>query len=132
MQFPASMQPTHARMEYVQDPSTSSDSKIFAPLNPVISRNFKVVDTIMETPSASLPNAAYQQYYNVPDFLAPFQGLGAMSNDIKDLLPLECRAAFDEAVSKEDQWKTKWGPEAQVSRRRAPVIDTAIVPYSKM
>lgn len=126
------MQPTHARMEQVQDSSAPTDSQVFAPLNPVIPRNFRVIDYIMETPPASLPNLAYQQNYNVPDFLAPFQGLGAMSDDIKDLLPPECRKAFDEALSNENEWKSKWGPEADVSHRRPPIIDAAIVPYSKM
>lgn len=132
LQFPASMQPTHARMNLVEDSSAPTSSNVFAPLNPVISRNFKVVDTIMETPPASLPSSAYQQNYNVPDFLAPFQGLGAMSDDIKDLLPPECRTALDAALSKEIEWKARWGPEAEVAHRRAPVIDAAIVPYSKM
>ncbi|KAK6067209.1 nuclear localization protein [Seiridium cupressi] len=132
LQFPASMQPTHARFEQIQDSSAPTDSKVFAPLNPVIPRNFKVIDTIMETPPASLPSSAYQQNYNVPDFLASFQGLGAMSDEIKDLLPPECRKAFDEAVAQESEWKAKWGPEAEMGHRRLPVIDAAIVPYSKM
>jgi chromatin structure-remodeling complex protein RSC7 len=126
------MQPTHARIEQVQNSSAPTDSKVFPPLNPIIARNFKVVDYIMETPPASLPNSAYQQNYNVPDVLAPFQGLGALSDEIKDLLPPECRAAFDEAVAKENDWKSKWGPEAEVTHRRQPIIDAAIVPYSKM
>lgn len=132
MQFPASMQPTHARIEQVVDSSAPTNSKRFTPLNPVIPRNFKVVDTIMETPPASLPNSAYKQSYNVPDFLAPFQGLESVSNEIMDLLPPECRKAFDDARANENDWKGKWGPEAEMAHRRAPIIDAAIVPYVKM
>ncbi|KAK6194327.1 hypothetical protein LQW54_011554 [Pestalotiopsis sp. IQ-011] len=132
MQFPASMQPTHARIEQVVDSPAATESKRFTPLNPVIPRNFKVVDTIMETPPASLPNSAYKQSYNVPDFLAPFQGLESVSDEIMDLLPPECRKAFDDARANENDWKGKWGPEAEMTHRRAPIIDAAIVPYVKM
>ncbi|KAH6646262.1 chromatin remodelling complex Rsc7/Swp82 subunit-domain-containing protein [Truncatella angustata] len=132
LQIPASMQPTHARVEQVHHSPAATNSKVFPPINPVIPRNFKVIDTIMETPPASMSSAAYQQNYNAPDFLAPFHGLGAIPDEIKDLLPPECRTAFDEAVAKENEWQARWGPEAETAHRQPPTIDAAIVPYSKM
>lgn len=130
MHFPQVMQPTHARISQVADSSAPSDSKLFTPLDPKIARNFKVVDMTMETPPRGIMSSAYQQG-GVPDFLKDFQGLGAISDDIKDLLPPECRKAFDEALEQENEWKAKWGPESQTTHRRQPVIDAAIVPYSK-
>jgi chromatin structure-remodeling complex protein RSC7 len=130
MQFPASMQPTHARIVQVADSAAPSESKVFTPLDPKIPRNFKVIDTIMETPRTGIASAVYQQQ-NVPPFLKDFQGLGAVSDDIKDLLPPECRKAFDDALDKENEWKAKWGPESENAHRRAPIIDAAIVPYNK-
>jgi chromatin structure-remodeling complex protein RSC7 len=131
MQFPATMQPTHARIVQLPDSSTPTGSKVFTALDSKIPRNFKVIDTVMETPPAGIASAAYKPG-NVPDFLKPYQGLGSISDDIKDLLPPECRQAFNDALEKETEWKSKWGPEADTMHRREPVIDAAIVPYSKI
>ncbi|KAI1097286.1 chromatin remodelling complex Rsc7/Swp82 subunit-domain-containing protein [Jackrogersella minutella] len=130
MQFPASMQPTHARVEQVADSSAPTGSARFPPLDPKIPRNFKVVDTSMETPPAGLSRAVYEQR-EVPSFLADFQGLGAVSKEILDELPPECREAFDKALEEENEWKAKWGPESAKAHRRQPIIDAAIVPYNK-
>lgn len=131
MQVPATMQPTQARFEQVRDSAAPSDSARFPPLDSKIPRNFKVIDTYMQTPSASLPSAIYEQR-DVPSFLAEFQGLGAVSKDILDELPNECRDAFFKAADKERDWKSNWGPEATMAHRRPPIIDAAIVPYSRM
>ncbi|KAI1196764.1 hypothetical protein F5X97DRAFT_304275 [Nemania serpens] len=134
MQYPAIMQPTRARIEQVMDssnPTDSDDNPRYPPLDPRIPRNFTVIDTYMESPSAGISPAVYEQH-EVPAFLAEFQGLGAVSSDILDDLPPECREAFDKALEKEKQWKATWGPEQTMTHRRAPVIDAAIVPYSKM
>lgn len=130
MQLPETMQPTRARIEQVVDSSAPTDSKVFTPLDPKIPRNFKVVDTIMETPPTGIASAAYQQR-EVPPFLKDFQGLGAISDEIKELLPPECRAAFDSALEQETQWKAQKGPESVTMHRRPPIIDSAIVPFSK-
>ncbi|KAK8070032.1 hypothetical protein PG994_006648 [Apiospora phragmitis] len=127
---PASMQPTRARILQVADSSAPTESDFFAPLDPKIPRNFKVVDTIMEIPPGGVSSAVYEQR-EVPPFLKDFQGLGSISTDIKDLLPPECRKAFDEAVGREDEWKNHWGPESETTHRRPPIIDAAIVPFSK-
>lgn len=130
VQFPATMQPTHVRVEQIANSAAPSDSTIFTPLDPKIPRNFKVVDTVMETPPAGISPAVYEQR-EVPDFLKEFQGLGAISDEIKDLLPPECRKAFDEALQNENEWKSKWGPESEKAHRRDPNIDIHMVPYSK-
>ncbi|KAI2621813.1 chromatin remodelling complex Rsc7/Swp82 subunit-domain-containing protein [Hypoxylon sp. NC1633] len=131
MQYPAIMQPTHTRFEQITDSSAPSDSARFPPLDPKIPRNFKVIDTHMETPPTGLSSAAYEQR-EAPDFLAEFQGLGAVSQDILDELPPECREAFNEALEKENAWKASRGTESTMAHRRAPTIDAAIVPYSRV
>ncbi|KAI0101011.1 hypothetical protein GGR51DRAFT_563661 [Nemania sp. FL0031] len=134
MQYPAVMQPTHARIEQVIDSSSPTDSdnnSRFPPLDPRIPRNFTVIDTYMETPPTGISPAVYEKR-EVPAFLAEFQGLGAVSSDILDELPPECREAFDNALQKEKKWKTTWGSERTTTHRRDPIIDAAIVPYSKV
>ncbi|KAH8650021.1 chromatin remodelling complex Rsc7/Swp82 subunit-domain-containing protein [Xylariales sp. PMI_506] len=131
LQYPVSMQPTHARVVQVADSAQSTTSKVFAPLNPKIARNFKVIDTLMETPPSGVASAAYKSR-DVPHFLKDYQGLDAVSDDIKELLPPECRKAFDKALGQEQEWKAKWGPESVTMHRREPVIDAAIVPYGRV
>lgn len=109
----------------------SDENPRFPSLDPRIPRNFTVIDTYMETPPAGISSAVYEKR-EVPGFLADFQGLGAVSSDILDELPPECRAAFDKALDKEKAWKATWGPEKTTTRRREPIIDAAIVPYSKV
>lgn len=135
MQYPAIMQPTHARIEQVVDSSNSAESDSdtnsrFPPLDPRIPRNFTVVDTYMETPPAGISSAVYEKR-EVPAFLSEFQGLGAVSNDILEELPAKCREAFEKALEKEKAWTATWGPEKSMTHRRDPIIDAAIVPYSK-
>lgn len=124
------MQPTRARILQVADSSAPTESDLFVPLDPKIPRNFKVVDTIMEIPPAGVASAVYEQR-ETPPFLKDFHGLGSISGDIKDLLPPECRQALDDALDKENEWKSHWGPESETAHRRAPIIDAAIVPFSK-
>lgn len=143
MQFPAMMQPTRARIEQVVDGEIADDepasSAIFPPLNPAISRNFLVMDTHMEAPPAGVAPASYdvpfrpapaQVSYVDTGIKAPFQGLSAVPQEIRDLLPEECRQAFDKALKPEEEWLSKWGPETISTSRREPVVDKAIVPYS--
>ncbi|OTA57637.1 hypothetical protein K449DRAFT_335270 [Hypoxylon sp. EC38] len=131
MLYPATMQPTHAKFEQVVDSTAPTGSARFPPLDPKIPRNFKVIDTYMETPPAGLSPAVYEDR-EAPSFLAEFQGLGAVPEDILDELPPECRKAFEDARDKENSWKAKWGPESVMAHRRPPIIDAAIVPYSRI
>ncbi len=130
MQYPVTMQPTHIKVEQVRDSTVDTGSSRFPPMDAKIPRNFKVIDTYMESPPAGVSPAAMEQR-EVPSFLAEFQGLGAVSDDIKDLLPSECRTAFDKALKEENEWKAKWGSESENTHRRPPIIDASIVPYSK-
>lgn len=131
MQYPASLQPTMARIEQVspddERAATEAGSGRFPPVPRRMARNFYIADTYMETPTADFA-ATPGRGDGRSDFLASFDGLGAVSDDIKDLLPPECRAAFDKAVEKDREWKARWGPESQKMCRREPIIDKAIVP----
>lgn len=105
------MQPTAARIEQIPPSTTASTetaSQVFPALSPSIPRNFMVTDTYYENPPAGISAASYDaRGYSAAggdDFLAPFRGLGAISDDIKDALPPECREAFDEALAREKNW----------------------------
>ncbi|KAF4467537.1 hypothetical protein FALBO_5589 [Fusarium albosuccineum] len=133
VQYPATMQPTRARIEQVapEDEEATRGSNVFPPIPGKMARNFYVADTYFETSSAGVISAsAVNDTAGSADFLAAFQGLSAVSDEIKDLLPPECRKAFDNAVDKETTWRSQWGPESEKASRRQPVIDKAIVPYS--
>lgn len=143
MLYPGIMQPTHARIEQVvnrDDAEPPSSPTIFPPLKPIISRNFLVTDIHMEAPPAGISGAAYELPFRTSpaerawstraDFLSPFRGLGAVPDEIRDLLPEDCRRAFDAAARNEDEWFGKWGDESETMCRREPVIDKALVPYS--
>jgi chromatin structure-remodeling complex protein RSC7 len=148
MHYPSIMQPTHARIEQINDATependdNKAPSTTFPPIKPSISRNFLVMDTHLETPPAGVAAAAYEVPFRTSradhdasaaaDFLAPFKGMSAVSDDVRDLLPEECKRAFDAAREKEAAWFGRWGDEAQATARREPVVDKAIVPYSMM
>ncbi|KFY64212.1 hypothetical protein V497_01796 [Pseudogymnoascus sp. VKM F-4516 (FW-969)] len=145
MQYPQSMQPTHARWEPVEqplddatagmqaitvsapspssDPSASADT-IFPPVPPQLARNFLIVDTVYENASHSnlgIPG---------PDgegMDLGYSGLGGVGEDIKELLPEECRVAFERAVERERVWKGGWGTEEQDARRGRLVIDKGVI-----
>ncbi|KAK3898857.1 chromatin remodelling complex Rsc7/Swp82 subunit-domain-containing protein [Staphylotrichum tortipilum] len=146
MHYPSIMQPTHARIEQIVDGTAEEanqpPSTTFPSIKPSISRNFLVMDTHLETPPAGVSAAAYDVPFRTSradhhastaaDFLAPFKGMAAVPDDVRDLLPEECKRAFDAAREKEGEWFARWGDEAQMTARREPVVDKAIVPYSMM
>jgi chromatin structure-remodeling complex protein RSC7 len=140
MQYPKTMQPTHARWEQIDDNEVEANSRlatghtedhedgeeksIFTPVKPIYSKNFLVVDTVYESALAvglGVPGPDGDTYD------LGFNGLSSVSDDIKDELPPECRKAFEEALEKELQWKSKWGTETQFGHRRAPKIDKGMV-----
>lgn len=130
VQYPTRMQPTRARIEQVapEDEETGrGSSTVFPPLSVRLAHNFSVVDTYYETSTAGVISAADD---GTADFLAPFNGLGSVSDEMRDLLPLECRKAFDAARDGEASWRSNWGPESEKASRRQPIIDKSIVPYS--
>ena len=131
MQYPAMMQPTRVRIEQVApDAKEATDGSLkLPPVSLKLARNFLVMDTYCESAprnEGSLPS--FKE--NLADFVAPFNGLGAVSDDIKNLLPPECRRAFDTALEEDREFQSRWGTEKEKMSRRNPVIDKAIVPYS--
>ena len=56
MHFPATMQPTRARIEQLplSDPENPSGSRTFPDVPPRVARNFFVTDTHMETPPSGV------------------------------------------------------------------------------
>ncbi|KAG6191640.1 hypothetical protein E4U10_004446 [Claviceps purpurea] len=133
MQYPAMMQPTRVRIQQVPPPPSdttkaASASAKFPPVPLRMARNFLIMDTYCENaPSneASLPCSKETP----ADFVASFNGLEALSGEIKDLLPRECRAALDKALEAEEEFRSRWGTERETMARRDPIIDKAIVPY---
>lgn len=114
MQYPTIMQPTSARIEQIPpgaDDAADDSSQVFPPLSPSIPRNFTVIDTYYENPPAGISATSYDSRSAAltnagPDsnFLAPFRGLGAVGDDVKDCLPAECREAFEAALARENDW----------------------------
>ena len=131
MHYPATMQPTRARIEQLplSDGENPSESGTFPDIPARVARNFYVVDTHMETPPSGISAAAYSGTAGA-DFLKPFKGLDAVSEEIRDLLPPECRRAFDGAAAAERGWGERWGREGDITCRREPRVDKAIVPYT--
>lgn len=114
MQYPTIMQPTSARIEQIPPGAADSaddSSQVFPPLSPSIPRNFTVIDTYYENPPAGISATSYDSRSAAltntgPDsnFLAPFRGLGAVGDDVKDCLPADCREAFEAALAHETDW----------------------------
>lgn len=127
------MQPTQVRIEQVmpEDEAATEESALFPPVAPKMARNFCITDTYYETPAGGVAPMAYDKT-GTSDFLTSFNGLGAVPDDVKELLPAECRQAFDHALGTENEWKSRWGREAEKMARGQLVIDKAIVPYSMM
>lgn len=141
MQYPAIMQPTRARIEQIPPPEAGEEddpaSQAFPPVPPSVARNFIVTDTYLEAPSGGIAPVTYDDRpipevddSYIGDFLAPFRGLSAVSDDIKNELPPECREAFNKALEREKAWHAKWGTEKESKARRDPIIDKAIVPFN--
>lgn len=131
LQYPASMQPTRAKYMQISpdQEEAAADSPLFPPVSVRMARNFLVTDIVFQSPLKLQPVAA-KANSDTTDFLAAFNGLGAVSDDLKDLLPEECRQALNDSVQREKEWHAEWGTENEVAARRRPVIDKAIVPYS--
>lgn len=136
VQYPAALQPTHARaIQIAPSEEEAVADENFPPVPTLVSRNFLVHDIHMETPPTGIAPTSYQKPYQeevdlAADFLAPFRGLSAVSDEITDLLPPECRAAFLEAQGKEKEWHGRWKNEKDGMSRREPVIDKAVVAYA--
>lgn len=138
MQYPKSMQPTHARWEQIND-NENTDTKlltnghtddheeapsIFTPVKPIYSKNFMIVDTVYESAPASnvgVPGPDGDAYD------LGFNGLSSVPDDILAELPPECLAEFQKALRKEVEWKSRWSTENDNTLRKAPTIDKGVV-----
>lgn len=125
------MQPTQARIEQIapEDEDKTKGNALFPPVPLKMARNFFVADTYFESPVGGTAPTASDKTDSL-QALTSFSGLSGVPNDIKDLLPPQCRQAFDDALERDKEWKSKWGTESESMSRRQPVIDKAIVPYS--
>lgn len=131
LQYPAMMQPTRVRIEQVspEEEAATKGSTKFPPVPLRMARNFLVMDTYCE--SSPRNEASMPPSNETPaDFLSSFNGLGTVSDEIKALLPPECRKAFDQAIEDDREFQSRWGTEKATMSRRDPIIDKAIVPYS--
>jgi chromatin structure-remodeling complex protein RSC7 len=127
MLYPKITQPTHAKWEEIIDTEINGVSEltngvnrvnldreaareksIFGPVEPVVSRNFLVVDSYLQSPPIS--------GLGIPGPDGDFEdvgtnGLADVSPDILNELPAECRRAFEDAKAKEAEWKGFWRTE---------------------
>jgi chromatin structure-remodeling complex protein RSC7 len=97
---------------------------ILPPVKPIYSRHFLIVDTLYENPMSSQLGVPGPDG-DVHDI--GFSGLSSIPDDIRNELPPENRRAFEEALAKELEWKTKWRTEAEDSMRKAPIIDKGLI-----
>lgn len=160
MQYPAIMQPTHARWERVPPPTETPDlpngingtapkfitadhediemndatdsqpldtstPTIFTPVNPIYTRNYLIVDTLYETPPTGITAGIPGSCDGTND--VGFNGLSSVSEEIRNLLPEECRVAFEKAVREERAWKGKWGGEERDGMRAGMVIHKGFI-----
>ncbi|KAF7918039.1 hypothetical protein BELL_0077g00220 [Botrytis elliptica] len=143
MQYPRTMQPTHARWEQINDnepQSPSADSStLFPPVKPFFSRNLMIVDTYMESSPSThygVPgpdgagwdlSAGGKSNGSAGDNLIGMDGLSGVSEDVLDVLPEDCRRAFEEAREREREWKGKWGSEVVDGGRRSVKVDKGLI-----
>lgn len=54
-------------------------------------------------------------------------GLSGVSEDVLDVLPEDCRRAFEEAREREREWKGRWGVEGVDGGRRSVKVDKGLI-----
>lgn len=99
----------------LNDKSTEESSQtIFDQVPPVVTRNFLITDTVLETPSTTglgIPGPES----DTPDVGA--NGLPPVDEETLALLPPDCRTAFLRAKQKEAEWKENWKTEREDGHR---------------
>lgn len=139
MFYPKIMQPTHAKWEHIppgadgvdekpltngltnghpngEHDSTANTDTIFSKVPVAISRNFKVIDTVYTAPPIS--HAGYPgPDGHVEDPTSGPNGLSTVSQELIDVLPADCRVAFEAARATELNWKRQWDTEANSAHR---------------
>jgi len=129
VQWPSAMQPTHARWDVENDErddeielsaELAKKWTIFPKLDAVYARNFRIHDVCLETaPDSTL---------GVPGIADDETSLSNIATEIVDELPPECREAFEEAIDREREWKTRWRTETTDGRRAHFLPATAWFP----
>ncbi|TDZ20907.1 Chromatin structure-remodeling complex subunit rsc7 [Colletotrichum orbiculare MAFF 240422] len=130
MQQPVNTQPTRARVEMVNGQNGADATAAFPAVSAAVQRNFNVVDVVYETPRAGVQSAG-KRPANVPDFLKPFNGILAIGDDLKSLLPPECRESLERHQAEQREFEERFGDEKNMMARGALQIDKAIVPQGK-
>lgn len=105
MQYPAHMQPTHARWEMVHDQENRDADKTqtLPPLDPVYGRNFRIHDLCLES--------APESWFATAGMNDEGRGLSSIPSTILEELPADCLRAFEEAKTREVGWRSKWHTE---------------------
>jgi chromatin structure-remodeling complex protein RSC7 len=132
VQWPRTMQPTHARWETVEpgetgrrraeqnsellDENNSAEgdvdqelSSLFKQLDPVYPRNFMIHDLYLE--------GAPESKFGPPGLDNDPQSLSSIPHDVLDDLPPNCRQAFKEAKKRELLWRSQWSTESVDGKR---------------
>lgn len=100
---------------------------IFAPVKPIYSKNYMIIDTVYESaPSSNLGVPGGDMYTTD----VGFNGLANVPDDVKAELSPECLAAFEKTLEKELEWKNRWSSEKKDAQRRQPIIDKGLVVIS--
>ena len=89
---------------------TPQQPTIFAPVPPVVSRNYAVIDTAYTAPPISAAGFPGPDG-SITDPTSGSQGLSQIPQDLLDELPEDCRRAFESARAAEVGWKKQWGSE---------------------
>ncbi|TQN69382.1 Chromatin structure-remodeling complex subunit rsc7, partial [Colletotrichum shisoi] len=122
MQQPVNMQPTRARVEAVTPGTVSEPNSAFPTVPSAVQRNFNVVDIVYETPRVGVQSAG-RRPAEVPDFLKPFNGILAIGDDIKSMLPPECRDSLERHQADQREFESRFGDEEDKMARGRLIID---------
>jgi chromatin structure-remodeling complex protein RSC7 len=114
------MQPTHARWEVVNDENDeepAENSCRLPPLDPVYGRNFRIHDLHLES--------APESWLGSPGTVHEGEGLASIPPAVLEELPPDCFDAFEEAKTREANWRGKWHTESVdgLRARLLPSID---------
>jgi len=93
---------------------TAKTDSIFSPVTAIISRNFLITDTYLQSapvPAVGVPGSD-GDYADVGA-----NGLSGVPEDVLAELPPECRQAFDAAKQREFEWKSTWSTELKDGAR---------------
>ena len=116
MQYPAHMQPTHARWELVKNQENTEDideAGRLPHLDPVYGRSFRIHDLCLES--------APESWFATVGSDREVTGLSSVPSSTLEELPAECLLAFEAAKAREAEWQGKWNTEQQDGLRARPL-----------